>query len=165
MEFTLLSIWLCVGGGYKNILRSIIMLKWISKNQGACIAIVLNLCIIVWTFGCESKVQSLRSEKKVTRAEFTIEYNTEINRLQNEIQSLQETGQLSYAELDRLDAMKAKLFDFVAIATQTGGVNPIGLVTLLGTIAGIGLGVDNRIKDKVIKNRPLNKTIMPKTIT
>jgi len=141
------------------------MIKWISKNQGACVAIVLNLCIIVWTFGCESKVQSLKSEKKVTRAELTIEYNTEINRLQNEIQSLQETGQLSFAELDRLDAMKAKLFDFVALATQTGSVNPIGLVTLLGSIAGIGLGVDNRIKDKVIKNRPLTNTRDTPSIT
>ena len=141
------------------------MLKWISKNQGISIAIIINLCVIVWTFGCESKVQSLKSDRKVTRAELTIEYNTEINRLQNEIQSLQETGQLSFAELDRIDAIKAKLFDTVALATSTGGINPIGLVTLLGTIGGIGLGVDNRIKDKVIKNRPLNKTIIPKTIT
>ncbi|GAI91545.1 unnamed protein product, partial [marine sediment metagenome] len=93
----------------------------------------------------------------VTRATFTIEFNAEIHRLQNELQSLQETGQLSYTELDRLDAIKAKLFDAVAVATSTGGINPLGLVTLLGSIAGIGLGVDNRIKDKVIKNRPLNK--------
>ncbi len=132
------------------------MYKWISKNQGSCVAIVLNLCIIIWTFGCESKVQSLTSNKKVTRGELTIEYNTEIRRLQNETQSLQETGLLSFTELDRLDELKYKLFDALSVATATGSVNPIGLVTLLGTIGGIGLGVDNRIKDKVIKNRPLN---------
>ncbi len=133
------------------------MRKWISKNQGACIAIVINLCIIIWAFGCDSKVQSLKSDKKVTRGELTIEYNTELHRLQNELQSLQETGQLSFAELDRLDDIKYRLFNAVSVATQTGGINPIGLVALVGSIAGIGLGVDNRIKDKVIKNRPLNK--------
>ena len=139
------------------------MRKWISKNQGACIAIVINLFVIVWVFGCDSKVQSLKSNKKVTRAVFTIEYNSEVSRLQNELQTLIDTGKISFAELDRLDALKAKLFDAVAVATRTGGVNPLGLVTLLGTVAGIGLGVDNRIKDKVIRNRPLNKGNIPKT--
>ena len=132
------------------------MFKWISKNQGACVAIVLNICILIWVIGCDSKVKAIKSDKQITRTAFTIEYNAEIHRLQNEIQTLQETSNFSFAELDRLDEIKYKLFDAVAVATSTGGINPIGLVTLLGSIAGIGLGVDNRIKDKVIKNRPLN---------
>lgn len=132
------------------------MRKWISKNQGICIALIVNVCVLVWTFGCESKVKSLTSLEMLTRDEFTVVYNSEIHRLELELQKLQETGQIRFKDLTRQDELKAKLFDALAVATQTGGINPIGLVTLLGTISGIGLGVDNRIKDKVIKNRPLN---------
>lgn len=141
------------------------MRKWISKNQGITVAIIINICLLVWAFGCESKVQSLKTDAKVTRAEFTIEYNNAIHKLQDEMHRLEETAQLSFAELDRLDEIKYKLFDALSVATAQGSVNPIGLVTLLGTVAGIGLGVDNRIKDKVIKNRPLNSVPEPNNNT
>jgi hypothetical protein len=135
------------------------MVKWVSKNQGVCIAIFVNLFLCIWILGCESKVQSLKTDKKVTRNELTVELNSEVRRLQDEITTLQETADIRYAELDRLDELKAKLLDAVAVVSNTGTFNTVGLVTLLGSIAGIGFGVDNRIKDKVIKNRPLNNNI------
>ena len=131
------------------------MIKWISKNQGLFIALIVNVCVLVWAFGCESKVQSLTTDKKLTRDEYRIEYNSELHRLELELEKLQAQGQIGFASLDRQDALKQKIFNAVAIATQTGMVNPAGLITLLGSITAIGLGVDNRIKDKVIKNRPL----------
>jgi len=131
------------------------MVNWLSKNQGLCIAIVLNLGLLIWTYGCESTVPSLTSNKKVTRAVLGIEYNSEIRRLESELETLYATGVERYNDLDRQDALKAKLFDAVSIATQAGTFNPAGLLTLLGSITAVGLGVDNRIKDKVIKNRPL----------
>lgn len=131
------------------------MIKWISKNQGLVVALVINMVVAVWLLGCESKVQSLTKEQKVTRSELTIEYNSEIRRLESEIKNLTETAEIRYAELDRLDELKSKLLDALSVATNSGTFNATGLVTLLGTITAIGLGVDNRIKDKVIKNRPL----------
>ena len=131
------------------------MIKWISKNQGLFIALIVNVCVLVWAFGCESKVQSLTTDKKLTRDEYRIEYNSELHRLELELAKLQAQGKIGFTSLDRQDALKQKIFRAVAIATQTGTVNPAGLLTLLGSITAIGLGVDNRIKDKVIKNRPL----------
>ena len=58
-------------------------------------------------------------------------------------------------KLDRADAIKQKLSEFATLSVQTGTVNPLGIATLLGSIIGAGAVVDNRIKDKVIKNRPL----------
>jgi len=139
------------------------MRKWISKNQGISIALIINVCVLVYTFGCESKVKSLTSADMLTRDEFIVVYNSEIHRIELDLQRIQDTGQVRFADLTRQDEIKSKLFDAVAVATKTGGVNPLGLVTLLGTISGIGLGVDNRIKDKVIRNRPLNKGNIPKT--
>lgn len=131
------------------------MIKWINKNQGLFIALIVNVCLLVWAFGCESKVQSLTSDKKLTRDDYRIEFNSELHRLELELEKLQAQGQIGFASLDRQDALKQKIFNAVAVATQTGTINPAGLVTLLGTVSAIGLGVDNRIKDKVIKNRPL----------
>lgn len=136
------------------------MVKWFSKNQGVCIALVINVFLCIWILGCESRVQSLKTEKKVTRNELTVELNSEVRRLQGEITTLQETADIRYTELDRLDELKAKLLDAVSVVSNTGTFNTVGLVTLLGSIAGIGLGVDNRIKDKVIKNRPLIATTL-----
>ena len=133
------------------------MRKWISKNQGIFIALIVNVCVLVYTFGCESKVKSLTSADMLTRDEFIVVYNSEIHRIELDLQRIQDTGQVRFADLTRQDEIKSKLFDAVAIATTAGGINLAGLITLLGTVSAVGLGIDNRIKDKVIRNRPLNK--------
>ena len=60
-------------------------------------------------------------------------------------------------ELARQDEIKAKLINFAAITVDAGTVNPAGVVGLLFSIVGVGAVIDNRIKDKVIKNRPLKE--------
>ena len=136
------------------------MYKWIRHNIGAVVSLILAICLIVWAYGCESQVKSLTGTGLVTRSEITVELNAEIRRLENELNTLQETAQARFETLDRKDAIKAKLFDTVAIATQAGSFNAVGIATLAGSLMAIGIGVDNRIKGTVIKNRPLpNSTV------
>lgn len=131
------------------------MWSTISHNQGILTAAVVVFGLVFWAYGCESKVQSLVTTKQVTRAELTTELDTEAQRLSAQLDALQKTAATRFQQLDGKDAIKAKVFDAVSVATTTGGFNLTGLLTLAGSVLGLGAVVDNRIKDKVIKNRPL----------
>lgn len=129
---------------------------WISHNQGLFVALIICAGLLAWTFGCESMVTSLVDPvKKVTAAELDLEIESESVRLQAELDQLVKKAQLKRTELARQDEIKKKLFEFAAISATSGGVNPAGIITLVGSLLGVGAVVDNRIKDKVIKNRPL----------
>ncbi|KKM97805.1 hypothetical protein LCGC14_1164380 [marine sediment metagenome] len=130
--------------------------KWISKNQGVFVALLIAAGVLVWTLGCESKVTSLTDPSKmVTADELNLEIEAESMRLQAELDQLMKRAELKFVELSKKDAIKQKLMDFSLLAAQTGTLNPSGLVGLIAGIVGIGAVIDNRIKDKVIKNRPL----------
>lgn len=140
-----------------------------SKNQGLVTAAVVTLGLLVWAYGCESKVQSLVSKTTVTRSQLTLELNEQAKLLETQLDTLKAQAADRFQQLDNKDAIKAKVFDAVAVATNTGGFNATGLLTLAGSILGLGAVVDNRIKDKVIKNRPLTLNgllpIVPVTTT
>lgn len=123
------------------------------------IALILVTALLVWTIGCESEVASLVDPtKKVNRAELIIEVESETKRLLGELEQLARLGQLRQDELDKKDALRKELMDFVAISAATGGVNPAGVAAMAFSIMGVGAFADNRIKDKVIKNRPLKES-------
>ena len=132
--------------------------QWVRHNQGMFVALLICTGLLVWTFGCESKVSSLiEPSKMVTAEELNIELDAESARLQGELDLLLKQANLKQADLARQDAIKQKLFEFAAITAETGSFNPAGLLALTGSILGMGLLVDNRIKDKVIANRPLKE--------
>ena len=129
--------------------------RWIRHNQGLFVALLICGGLLVWTFGCPSKVTSLVDDtKKVTAEELNLELEAETARLEAELDMLLKRAKLKQAELARQDAIKAKLFEFASITAQSGTFNPAGLLSLTGSLLGFGAIVDNRIKDKVIKNRP-----------
>ena len=132
------------------------MRKWISHNQGVFVAVLIVIGLMVWTFGCDSEVKSPISGNMVTRPELELEVDIAVSQFETELDNMQKQAALQFTALDRQDEIKRKLFEFAALTAQSGSFNPIGLVTLAGTILGMGLGIDNRIKDKVIKNRPIN---------
>lgn len=137
--------------------------KWIRHNQGVFVALIVCVVLLVWTYGCQSKVTSLLDPSKmVTAEELALEIEEESARLQVELDSLLKRAELKQQEMYRMDLLKQKLFDFVAITVDGGTVNPAGVVALLFTVLGVGAVTDNRIKDKVIKNRPL-KPVSPAT--
>lgn len=130
--------------------------KWIRHNQGAFVAIMICAALLGWTFGCQSKVTSLISpSKKVTAGELNLELEVETTRLQAELDQLIKRAEIKQVDLARQDAIKQKLFDFAAITAKTGGVNIPGLLAATVSVLGFGAVIDNRIKDKVIKNRPV----------
>lgn len=130
--------------------------KWIRHNQGMFVSLIIVSVLLYWTFGCESSVTSLLApEKMVSREELVLEIEQETRRLEGELDTLLKRAALKMAELDRADEIKKKLFEFAALTAQSGTVNPAGVLTLAGSVLGFGVLVDNRIKDKVIKNRPI----------
>lgn len=133
--------------------------KWIRHNQGLFVALLICGGLMVWSFGCQSKVTSLTQPgEMVTAEELNLELKIEVTRLEAELEQLLEMAKLKKAELARQDAIKQKLFEFAAITAGSGGFNPAGLLALAGGVLGFGAIVDNRIKDKVIKNRPVAKS-------
>ncbi len=129
--------------------------KIISKNQGVFAALVIIAGMLIWGFGCQSQVTSLTEPSiKVTRGELKIEIDVEITRLERELEILMRQAALKVQDLDRQDEIKQKLFDFAALTVANNALNPAGAVALAFSIFGIGAVIDNRIKDKVIKNRP-----------
>jgi len=135
------------------------MFTWIRHNQGMFVALLLSGILLVWTYGCNSTVTSLiKPETKVTRSELAFELDQEARRLEAELDALQKSAALKFADLDRQDEIKRKLFEFAAVTSKSADFNPAGLFTLVGSILGLGAVIDNRIKDKVIKNRPLPTT-------
>lgn len=130
--------------------------KWIRHNQGVFLAVIICIGLLVWTIGCESKVtSSIDPTRMVTAAELNLEIEAESMRLQSELEQLIKRAELKHVELARQDAIKQKLLDFALLTSEAGAFNMSGLIGLVAGVVGIGAVVDNRIKDKVIQNRPL----------
>jgi len=136
------------------------IIKVISHNQGVTLSVIMIVIALGWIFGCASKVTSLlEPAKMVTAEELSIEITAERQRLEAELDLLIRKAALKQTELARQDAIKQKFDNFAAITVDAGTVNPAGVLGLLFSVFGIGAVIDNRIKDKVIKNRPLVKTL------
>lgn len=134
--------------------------KWIDHNQGSFVGLVLSVVLLVWTYGCTSTVSSLiHPEKKVTRSELQVELETSIANLDLQINNLQREATIKFDILDKQDALKQKLAEFALTTATTGQINPLGIVMLITGLAGIGLAVDNRAKDKVIKTNNKNNKV------
>ncbi len=119
--------------------------KLFRHNQCLSVAVIVVITALYWLYGCESKVMSIADPPaKVTRAELKIE-----------IDAFLATAEIRYAELDKQDEFKQKLVEFGMVMAEGGTLNPAGVAVGLLGVLGLGAIADNRIKDKVIKNRPL----------
>ena len=131
------------------------MRKWINHNQGITVGIGIVVCLLLWTYGCQTRVKSPINGQLVTRGELQLELDLAVKKFEADLETLQRQAALRYRELDRQEALKEKLYEFASLSAANNTFNPTGLITLAGTLLGIGTLVDNRIKDKVIKNRPI----------
>ncbi|MFW9894044.1 MAG: hypothetical protein ACFFFO_17705 [Candidatus Thorarchaeota archaeon] len=123
--------------------------EWIKKigeamrhNRFAAIAVIVAACILVWMGGCESTTTSPISQQEVTRPQLVAEADKFAADLA-----------LAYADLDRQDAFKQQVAELGVAVAQGGEVNPVGAALSLLGILGIGIAVDNRVKDSVIKSK------------
>lgn len=105
------------------------------------IAVAIMIGLLIWFYGCESKVASLTNPgTQVTRAELKIELNT-----------LLASAEYRYAQLDQQDKLKSMLIEHALLIGQTGTFNPYGLLAMLAGTIGIGATVDNVRKRVEIK--------------
>ena len=108
-------------------------MNFASHNTGFVISQILIIALLIWVQGCESQTRSiLDPASKITRAELNIEVDVFIA-----------TADLRYADLNKQDKLKKTLIDQALLWSTTGAINPIGLITALVGIAGIGATVDN----------------------
>ena len=104
------------------------------------IGLVIAL-ILIFLVGCEPTTESVRNpETRVTRAQ-----------LQNEIELYLVSVEGRFADLDQKEKFRNFVFKQAFIIAESGGINPLGILTTLGSLFGVGAFVDNRRKDSVIK--------------
>lgn len=111
-------------------------------NRFTTVAIIAVACVVLWLGGCESQTASPISKEKVTRAQLVVEADKFAADLA-----------LAYADLDKQDAFKQQIAELGVAAAAGAEVNPIGAALSLLGILGVGIAVDNRVKDSVIKSK------------
>ncbi len=113
-------------------------LKNLNDNHWYLIAAAIAAGIMIWTYGCISTVPSvLHPEQLINRIE-----------LDNELQYLIGLVQARAQELDRQDAIKQSLLDAANVISQTGNINPSGLLNIFATIGAISFGLNRNQKVK-----------------
>jgi len=120
------------------------LLKFLNEQHWYIIAIIVIACLFIWTYGCESQVQSLMyPDQKVNRTE-----------LQNELVYMVGLAKAREEDLDKQDASKQALLDAATVIGSTGSVNPAGLVNIGATILAIswGLSRNQKLKAEIVKN-------------
>jgi len=123
----------------------------IRHNQGMAISICIALVLVIWFFGCQSKTQSLlHPQEQVTEGMLQVEYKSEIRRLENDLATLKATAELRLQDLHRQDKIKQGLFESAKLIADSNNPNPLGILSMLGTVFGIGAVIDNRRKDMLI---------------
>ena len=105
------------------------------------IAVLICSVLLFWFYGCASKIPSIiNPTENVTRAQFELE-----------IDAFYAKAEQRLTALDKQDELKALLFEKSLLIVQGGTVNPIGIVTSLAAILGIGATVDNVRTRKKLK--------------
>lgn len=112
-------------------------------NPGIVIGQVICMLVMLWIYGCESQVHSITTPNvKVTRGE-----------LQVEVDSFFALADLRFQQLDQQDELKKTIFEHALLWSSTGTINPVGLMTALAAIMGIGATVDNVTKRRTERKK------------
>lgn len=106
---------------------------FMNHNRYEAVACLVVFAILLWLYGCESEVASIEDPgRKVTRIE-----------LSAEVENYLAMADIRFARLDRQDEIRDLLFRHGVTYASTGAINPIGLLTSLGSLFGAGAIVDN----------------------
>lgn len=118
-----------------------LLLTLFNHERYQSIATIVALGLLIWFFGCESKVESvITPNKKVTRGELRIELDGIVDLIG-----------LRATDLDKQDELKQLLLKNALLIAQGGTVNPVGVITTVAAVLGVGAAVDNVRKRKEIK--------------
>jgi len=117
------------------------LIALVKREAGQTIGIVFCVAALIWIYGCPSKTMSLTdSGRLVTRPE-----------IQMELETFMKLAEIRYADLDRQDAFKQAVVNAAVLTTQTGAINPMGVLAILLGGLGVSATVDNVRKRADIK--------------
>lgn len=117
--------------------------KFIAHNDYVLVSIVFATIMLFWVYGCQSKTASpFDPTKKITRAE-----------LNADIKYYVDKAAIAYNDLDQRDAFKNEIFNALVAYSSGQGVNPIGVLTTLGGIVGLGTAATYRKKNTLIASQ------------
>lgn len=132
---------------------------FIRHNSGIVIGIILVIAILVWCYGCQSKVTSISNYPVlVTRSA-----------LELEVDHFLKQAEMRFAELDQQDEFKRTLFAMAIDFMAEGKVNPLAIAITLGNILGLGAVIDNVRKrtyintmKRMVSNGQIDKEVREK---
>ena len=149
--------------------------KVIDHERGKVIALILAVLIVFGTWGCEIKLTSPISDKKVTAEQFEaevqvkkVEFDSKINLINAEMQQFLSNAKITEEQFAKWQEFKTQAFDILAgiVTTAAGGgtVNTAQVVASLVGLGGVGMAVgglyDSNRKNKVIEKQK-NKNPQP----
>jgi predicted small lipoprotein YifL len=127
-------------------------MKTIRHYQNTVISILLALLLLVFLIGCQSKAPSmLDPDEQVTKSVLEEEFKFLSAQINADIDMLRIEYQKRLEEIARKEQLKAAFSEAAAVMSRSGEMNPIGIVTLILAVLGVGSIADNRKKDGIIK--------------
>lgn len=100
----------------------------ITKNLPKSIAISVSFFLLFWAQGCPPKVESLLNEQKlVTGPELQLELDTILAK-----------ADLRMADLEKQQRFRNLVLQNALLIVEGGTVNPVGLITAVAAIYGLG---------------------------
>ena len=120
-------------------------MKNLSGKLPIIISGIVAILLLVYAYGCQPTTKSLRDPaQKVTREE-----------LSYEVETLLSESRLRIADLDRQQELRNLIFQQTLVIAESGTVNPVGVITALLAIMGVGATVDDvRLRKKQKKDLP-----------
>ena len=135
------------------------------SNMFLLIMLTIGIALLFWSFGCESRTQSILKGTNLEGASLLNPKGT-VNRqeLTAELAYLTQIAETRFADLDRQDKLRELLASQAVVIATGGAVNPAGVISLLMGIMGIGAVIDNRKKQSLITNQALELASLQKSI-
>jgi len=116
------------------------ILKFLNEQHWYLIGFVLITIALFFTYGCVSTTESLIDPTRmVNRVE-----------LENELNYLIGIASARAEDLNRQDAIKQAVLDAANVMSQTGSINPSGLINLVACIGAISFGLNRNQKLKAV---------------
>jgi len=124
---------------------------FVRHNSGIIIGCILAVLVLLWAYGCHSKVVSItNSPLLVTRAE-----------LELEVDHFLKSAEIRFQELDLQDEFKRTFFAMAIDFMQGGKINPLAIALAIGNLVGFGAVVDNVRKRTHINTLKGNASATP----
>lgn len=141
-------------------------LKFIDHERGKVVGLAVAIIVVLCVWGCEVKLTSPFSDKKVTAQQFEaevqfkkVEYENKLNLINAEMQQFLTNAEITQQDFAKWEEFKKGAFDIIAgIVTNVAGggaVNTSQVIASLISLGGIGMAAgglyDSNRKNKIIE--------------